>query len=97
MTARNAERRVEIVVDNRRFSVASGVTVAAALFDLGVWSLRESVTGTPRGPLCGMGICFECRVTIDGVAHRRACLTSVRDGMSVTTAATGASSARSTP
>lgn len=86
MSARSTERCVEIVVDDRRVRVAPNVTVAAALFDLGVWALRESVTGTPRGPLCGMGICFECRVTIDGVPHRRACLTSVRDGMAVATA-----------
>jgi len=33
-----------------------------------------------------MGTCYECRVTIDGVAHRRACLVTVADGMHVTTA-----------
>ena len=39
--------------------------------------------------MCGMGTCYECRVTIDGVAHRRACLVTVADGMDVTTAAGG--------
>ena len=46
----------------------------------------RSVSGEPRAPLCGMGTCYECRVTIDGVAHRRACLVTVADGMHVTTA-----------
>ncbi len=43
-------------------------------------TLRRSATGEPRGPLCGMGTCFECRVTIDGVPHRRSCAEIVRDG-----------------
>jgi len=46
---------------------------------------RTSVTGEPRGPLCGMGICFECRVTIDGHRHCRACQTEAIDGMEVRT------------
>ncbi len=46
---------------------------------------RTSVAGEPRGVLCAMGICFECRVTIDGVPHRRACMELVREGMRVET------------
>ena len=50
---------------------------------------RERVStirdGEPRGPLCGMGICFECRVTIDGEAHCRSCQTECRNGMDVRT------------
>ena len=45
--------------------------------------MRTSVSGEARGPLCGMGACFECRVTIDGEPHRRACLETVREGMDV--------------
>jgi len=37
--------------------------------------------------VCGMGVCYECRVTIDGVAHQRACLRVVADGMRIDTAA----------
>ena len=77
---------VEIEVDGRRVAVAAGITVAAALLEYGVTTFRTSVRGEPRGPLCGMGICHECRVTIDGVPHRRACLVPVADGMRVTTA-----------
>lgn len=76
---------VTIVADGREHRVSAGVTVAAALLDLGVVSFRRSGSGEPRAPLCGMGTCFECRVTIDGVAHRRACLVPVADGMRVTT------------
>jgi sarcosine oxidase subunit alpha len=78
---------VTISADGRSVRVPAGVTVAAALLDLGVFTFRRSVSGEPRAPLCGMGTCYECRVTIDGVAHRRACLVTVFDGMHVTTAA----------
>jgi D-hydroxyproline dehydrogenase subunit gamma len=78
---------VTVSADDRSVRVPAGVTVAAALTDLGVTAFRRSVGGEPRGPLCGMGTCYECRVTIDGVAHRRACLVLVAEGMRVTTVA----------
>jgi sarcosine oxidase subunit alpha len=46
---------------------------------------RFSVTGQPRGPLCGMGICMECRATVDGVPHRRTCQVVCAPGMEVVT------------
>jgi predicted molibdopterin-dependent oxidoreductase YjgC len=76
---------VTLRVDGRSVRVPAGVTVAAALFTVGLVALRTSVTGEPRGLLCAMGTCFECRVTIDGAPHQRACLTLCRDGMEVTT------------
>ncbi len=79
-------RTVEIVANGVRVTVASGTSVAAALLDLGLTAFRTSVSGELRGPLCGMGVCYECRVTIDGVPHRRACLVPVAAGMQVTTA-----------
>lgn len=77
---------VTIHADGRPVRVPAGTSVAAALLDHGITSFRTSVSGEPRGPLCGMGTCYECRVTIDGVAHRRACLVPVADGMRITTA-----------
>ncbi|HEV2644287.1 MAG TPA: (2Fe-2S)-binding protein [Candidatus Elarobacter sp.] len=87
MRATAATPTVGIVVDRERVTAPAGVTVAAALLDRGVWSFRKSVSGAARGPVCGMGVCFECRVTIDDVAHQRACLVAVRDGMRIETAA----------
>jgi D-hydroxyproline dehydrogenase subunit gamma len=77
---------ISITVDGRIVAALPDVTVAAALLNAGVTGFRSSVTGAPRAPLCGMGSCFECRVMIDGVAHERACLITVRHGMVVTTA-----------
>jgi sarcosine oxidase subunit alpha len=76
---------VTIVVDGRPCEVAAGVSVAAALLALGHAAFRTSVRGEPRGPVCGMGICFECRVTIDGHAHQRSCLVPCASGMIVDT------------
>ena len=50
------------------------LTVAAALENAGRSILRRSVSGEPRGVLCAMGVCFECRMDIGGVPHRRACM-----------------------
>ena len=82
-------RTVSIHVDGHGVSVPAGVSVAAALLESAVVAFRHSSSGEPRGPLCGMGTCFECRVTIDGVAHRRSCLALVADGMTIDTAGAG--------
>ncbi len=74
---------VTIRVNDAELRVTAGVTLAVALHDAGRTVLRRSASDEPRGPLCGMGICFECRVTIDGVPHRRACVVVVADGMDV--------------
>ncbi len=88
MGSHAAQLRVSIVVNGERVQVPAGITVAAALFNLGGPAMRESVSGQARGPLCGMGVCFECRVTIDSSSHRRACLIRVEDGMHIRTAST---------
>lgn len=76
---------VRIKVDGREVAAKAGVTVAAALLQAGITCLRRSVTGEARGPLCGMGVCMECRVTVDGAAHTLACQTVVAEGMAVST------------
>lgn len=76
---------VRVVIDGREVDVAVGTSVAAAILNAGIQRFRRSVKGEPRGPICAMGICFECRVTIDGVPHQRACMELCRDGMEVAT------------
>ena len=75
--------KIAISVNGRAVQVDHGSTVAAALLALGETVFRISERGEPRAPLCGMGTCYECRVTIDGVEQRRSCLTRVRPGMNV--------------
>jgi hypothetical protein len=65
-------------------TVRAGSVVAAAMLAVGA-ACRASVSGEPRTALCGMGICFECRAMIDGVAHQRTCQLLCREGMRVET------------
>ena len=77
---------VEIVVDGERLRVSEGMTLASALMNAGVAAFRVSVSGEPRAPICGMGSCFECRVTVNGRQHQRSCLIPCEEGMVVETA-----------
>lgn len=71
---------IPITVNGKRLLVAKGTTLAAAAL-LACEPCRRSTRGQPRAPLCGMGVCMECRMTIDGVAHRRACKVICTPGM----------------
>jgi NADPH-dependent 2,4-dienoyl-CoA reductase/sulfur reductase-like enzyme len=75
--------RARFTIDGRPAEAEAGTSLLAALWNAGRRAVRTSVSGEARGPLCGMGTCFECRVTVDGEPHRRACLEAVREGMVV--------------
>ena len=77
---------VTFLVDGRQEQAVDGTTVLGALWGAGVRSLhRTAKTGEPRGFLCGIGICFDCLVTVDGQRSVRACMTRVTEGMRVET------------
>lgn len=78
----DSQRLIELTVDGRSVAVAAGTSVAVAVLMAGS-PTRLSVTGEPRTPLCGMGICFECRVTINGVPHQKSCQILCEAGMDV--------------
>jgi D-hydroxyproline dehydrogenase subunit gamma len=78
--------RVHLTIDGRSVEVEAGTSVAAALVIAGTRGSRTSVSGQPRAALCGMGVCQECRVTIDGRAHVLACQTLCREGQAVCSA-----------
>ena len=73
-----------VVVDGAEVRAYEGESIAAALFASGHrftrWTAR---TGEPRGYFCGMGVCQDCLVTVDGLPNVRACVTPARDGMRV--------------
>ncbi|HVN21511.1 MAG TPA: 2Fe-2S iron-sulfur cluster-binding protein [Dongiaceae bacterium] len=73
-----------IKVNGVEVFVPSGASVAVAVVMAGQ-ACRRSVSGEPRGPLCGMGICFDCRATIDGKPHLRSCQIACAPGMDVKT------------
>ena len=73
-----------ITVNGKPMRMAAGASVAAAVMLAGE-PCRFSVSGEARGPLCGMGICMECRASVDGIAHRRTCQVVCVSGMNVVT------------
>ena len=75
---------IELTVDGQPLQAPAGQSVAAAILSRGRLTLRESPGGAPRGLYCGIGVCQECRVLVDGVGVR-SCVTPVAAGMRVTT------------
>jgi predicted molibdopterin-dependent oxidoreductase YjgC len=72
--------------DDREITFTAGQTVGAALINAGIYGWRLTRRhGTPRGLFCGIGVCYDCLITIDGIANQRACQVSAGSGMSVTT------------
>ena len=84
--SRVSKNTVEITIDGVRVEVVGGSSVAAVILN------QRHSNRSPQGPidrgwipLCGMGVCWGCRATIDGRIDRRACLVSVANGMTVQT------------
>jgi hypothetical protein len=73
-----------VTVNGIKVRVNVGTSVAAAVMMAGE-PCRFSVNGEARAPLCGMGICMECRAMVNGVAHRRTCMLACAAGMEVVT------------
>ena len=72
--------------DGREIAFSAGQTVGAALLAAGIRSWRTTrITGEARGLFCGIGVCFDCLLTVDGRPNQRACLVPARAGMDVTT------------
>ncbi len=78
-----AVNTVSLVYEGRRIQCPQGISVAAALSAAGERELRNAGPGDVRGLFCGMGVCQECRVQIDGQSGMRACMTPVADAMHV--------------
>ena len=76
---------MRISVNGRPLDVHRGTLVAVAVYLADEASFRRSVTGELRAALCGMGVCHECRVRVDGVAHVKSCQVLCDDGMQIET------------
>jgi predicted molibdopterin-dependent oxidoreductase YjgC len=74
---------VTILLDGEPVEAFEGETVAAVLLSQGRIETRRTVGGEPRGIFCGMGVCFDCLMVVDGVPNTRACMTWVREGLDV--------------
>jgi len=74
---------VSLRLDGRAVTAYEGETVAALLLAEGHVAARTTLGGQPRSVYCGMGVCFDCLVVVDGVPNTRACVTWVREGLDV--------------
>ena len=78
---------IELTVDGRPVRGEAGQSVGATLMANGIVAWRATRHGSrPRGLFCGIGVCFDCLVTVDGERNQRACLVQAADGMRVETA-----------
>ena len=84
MNAQSTSEQLVITVNGYPMQVVQGTSVAAAMLAANTYC-RISITGTPRAPLCGMGICFECRAIVNGIPHQRTCQIFCTEGMVVET------------
>jgi threonine dehydrogenase-like Zn-dependent dehydrogenase len=75
---------ITFTFDGTAVTALPGETVAAALIAAGHIHHRTTQKGQPRGVFCGMGVCYDCLLTIDGTASQRACMTQISAGMKVT-------------
>ncbi len=79
-------KQFEILVDGKPVIVYEGETIAGALIASGIRTFRHTMkNGAPRGIFCGMGICFDCAMTVNGIPNIRSCITQVEPGMKVET------------
>ncbi|MGK3208423.1 (2Fe-2S)-binding protein [Amycolatopsis sp. MEPSY49] len=76
---------MEISVDGERLAGIDGQTVAGILLAAGRASWRTTRSGAPRGVFCGIGACFDCLVTVNGVPDVRACRRRAADGDEIRT------------
>jgi len=76
-------REIVFFVNGCSITAYMGETIHAALIAAGYCQFRKSKTYQPRGVFCGMGVCYECLVTVNKGSTQRACMTMVEEGMEV--------------
>ena len=75
----------QVTIDGQAAKAYSSEMVAAVLLAEEVDTFRLTKAGAPRALFCGMGVCFDCLVVIDGIPNQRACMTRVEPGMTINT------------
>jgi aerobic-type carbon monoxide dehydrogenase small subunit (CoxS/CutS family) len=76
---------ITVKINGQPVQAVAGDTVAGLLLAQGIRVFRHTSDGTPRGLFCGMGICYDCLVTVNDVPHIRACMTPVAEAMAIET------------
>ena len=79
-----SQSSLEFTFDDQTITAISGQSIGAALLAANQRSLRKTrFSNNDRGLFCGIGVCFDCLVVVDGVSNQRACLIEAKPGMKV--------------
>jgi predicted molibdopterin-dependent oxidoreductase YjgC len=76
---------ISVLIDGEPVTAHRGQNAAAILLGAGVPGWRRTRSGGLRGVFCGIGVCHDCLIAVNGVTGLRACLETVRDGDSIVT------------
>jgi len=80
------KREVKITVDDKMLNAIEGEPIASALMANGIMVFRRTrIKKEPRGYFCGIGLCTDCMMTVNGVQNVRTCITPVKKGMKIET------------
>lgn len=80
-------KSIELTINGQKALAYEGELVSTVLQAEGITIFaRKQTTGRPSGVYCGMGVCYDCLVTIDGINNIRACQTFASDKMAIETA-----------
>ncbi|GHH71883.1 hypothetical protein GCM10018793_08010 [Streptomyces sulfonofaciens] len=84
-SVRRTDHPLTVTVDGEPVPGIAGQTLAGVLLAAGRTAWRTAGSGAPRGVFCGIGVCFDCLVTVNGERDVRACTRRAHDGDAVTT------------
>lgn len=72
---------ITIYIDDKPCMATAGEAVANVLLNAGFSAVHTAPNGTPRGPYCMMGVCFDCMITLADGRVEQACQTYAEDGL----------------
>lgn len=82
---KDQKQTITIYIDQTTYTIPAGYTLATAITFATSLGYSKTQSGHSRGPVCNMGVCFECSVYVEGRGNIRACMTEVENGMVVHT------------
>lgn len=77
-------KKVTIEIDGQKIEALEGEPIAAALWNAGIRDFRYTrKRKEPRGFFCGIGLCTDCKMIVNGIPNIRTCVTLVEKGMKI--------------
>jgi predicted molibdopterin-dependent oxidoreductase YjgC len=77
-------KKITIEIDGQKIEALEGEPIAAALWNAGIRDFRYTrKRKEPRGFFCGIGLCTDCKMIVNGIPNIRTCVTLVEKGMKI--------------